>query len=191
MTQVCHQIVIWSISRKLLLVHPCITQLELRHLLTQRFPAFCYRFDFHYQLFSFFTKSTCYRFPLTKLTWVLDFHHRLLSFLTKLTWNLILSFEYNTLSAGVKCRWQIARWKYRERKDYIWLMNWKWIRILVNSTCEGGRPLALGRTTRTLNTGKPSCNRLESHFDCCWVVDAFFCSIGRFWCFSSSSGNWL
>ena len=36
-----------------------------------------------------------------------------------------------------------------------------------HSTCEGGRPLALGRTTRTLNTGKPSCNRLESHFDCC------------------------
>ena len=89
---------VFPFSRKLLLVHPCITQLELRHLLTQRFPAFCYRFDFHYQLFSFLTKSTCYRFPLTKLTWVLDFHHRLLSFLTRSTWNLILSFEYNTLS---------------------------------------------------------------------------------------------
>ena len=45
------------------------------------------------------------------------------------------------------------------KTNYILLMNWKQIRILVkfhHSTCEGGRPLALGRTTGTLDPGKLS-----------------------------------
>ena len=104
-------------------------------------------------------------------------------------------------SIAAKHFWTIFMWF--SSRNLVWLFDYVlWREVVLRNFSfqisyffQGGRPLALGRTTRTLNTGVLSCNWSLFYISLNWLVLHF----GAFsfqeidWCYSAFliSGNWL